>query len=59
MHNIILRNSRLDEAQGRIEQRTEPRRYRRGERVVEILTPRFAKSASGTAGLAGWQAGAA
>jgi hypothetical protein len=44
--------SRLDEAQGKNEQRTELyMKYCEG--AAEFLTPRFAKSSDGPAGLAG------
>lgn len=50
--------SRLDEAQGKNEQQAELyRKYCEG--AAEFLTPRFAKSSGGAAGLAGRTADAA
>ena len=50
-------HSRLDEALGKNEQRTELyMKYCEG--AAEFLTPRFAKSSGGAAGLAGRQANA-
>lgn len=55
--NAKVRTSGLDAMPGSGEQRTEAYlQYAKG--AAQSLTPRSAKSASGTASLAGWQAGA-
>jgi hypothetical protein len=55
---MSTQNSRLDEAQGRNEQRTELY-LTYSEGAAEFLTPRFAKSGGGAASFACWQADAA
>jgi hypothetical protein len=55
---MTTQNSRLDEAQGANEQRTEPY-MEYGEGAAEFATQRFAKSSGGAAGSASRQTDAA